>query len=163
MTTKSETLALDNVFAHLMAFEARQLQHQAELQLNSGSSANYAGHGGQQKNRGHRDRGRGRSQGGAPSCPAGDRRDPSAHPSCQICGKVGHTDVRCWHRMDESYQDEPPSAPFAPSTALAATSSYKIDPNWYSDTGATDHITSDLNRLTVRERYHGGEQVQVGN
>ena len=27
------------------------------------------------------------------------------------------------------------------SVALAATSSYKIDPNWYSDTGTTDHIT----------------------
>ena len=62
--------------------------------------------------------------------------------------------------MDESYQDEPSSAP---PTALAATSSYKINPNWYSDTGATDHITSDLDRLAVRERYHGGEQVQVGN
>ena len=59
--------------------------------------------------------------------------------------------------MDESYQNEPPSA------ALAATSSYKIDPNWYSDTGTTDHITSDLDRLAVREYYHGGEQVEVGN
>ncbi|XP_022931693.1 uncharacterized protein LOC111437852 [Cucurbita moschata] len=62
--------------------------------------------------------------------------------------------------MDESDQDEPPSVPFA---ALAATSSDKIDPNWYSDTSATDHITSDLDRLAVRERYHGGKQVQVGN
>ena len=60
MTTKSEALTLDDVFAHLMAFEARQLQHQVELQLNPGSSVNYAGHGGQQKNRGRRDCGRGR-------------------------------------------------------------------------------------------------------
>ena len=30
MTTKSEAITLDDVFAHLMAFEARQLQHQAE-------------------------------------------------------------------------------------------------------------------------------------
>jgi histone deacetylase 1/2 len=59
--------------------------------------------------------------------------------------------------MDESYQDDPPSA------SLASTSSYKIDPNWYMNTGATDHITSDLDRLAVRERYNGGEQVQVGN
>ena len=43
MTTKSEALRLDDVFAHLMTFEARQLQHQAELQLNPGSSANYTG------------------------------------------------------------------------------------------------------------------------
>ena len=160
LTTKSEALTLDDVFAHLMTFEARQVQHQAELQLNPGSSANYAGRGGQQKNRGRRDRGPGRAQGYAPSHPAGDRRGPYARPSCQICGKVGHPAVRCWHRMNESYQDEPPSAP---STALAATSSYKIDPNWYSDIGAIDHITSDLDRLAVRERYHGGEQVQVSN
>ena len=31
MTTKSEALTFDDVFAHLMASEARQLQHQAEL------------------------------------------------------------------------------------------------------------------------------------
>jgi hypothetical protein len=59
--------------------------------------------------------------------------------------------------MDETYQEDPPSA------SLVATSSYKIDPNWYTDTGATDHIISDLDRLTVCERYNGGEQVQVGN
>ena len=31
MTTKSEALTLDDVFTHLMEFEARQLQHQAEI------------------------------------------------------------------------------------------------------------------------------------
>ena len=91
MTTKSEALTLDDVFTHLMTFEARQLQHQAELQLNSGSSANYTGRvelqlnpsanyasrDGQQKNRGRRDRGHGRSQGYAPSRLAGDRGGPS--------------------------------------------------------------------------------------
>ena len=68
-----------------------------------------------------------------------------------------HIVVRYWHRMDEFYQDEPPS------TTVESTSSYKINPNWYSDTGATNHITSDLDRFVVRERYHGGEQVQVDN
>ena len=59
--------------------------------------------------------------------------------------------------MDEFYQDEPSSV------ALAATFSYKIDPIWYRDTSATDHITSNLDHLTVRECYHGGEQLQVSN
>jgi hypothetical protein len=31
------------------------------------------------------------------------------------------------------------------------------------DTGATDHLTSDLDRLSVPERYHGKDQVQVAN
>lgn len=38
-----------------------------------------------------------------------------------------------------------------------------IDPNWYVDTGATDHITTDLERLATRDRYTGGDQVQVAN
>jgi hypothetical protein len=95
---------------------------------------NYVGHGG--SSRGHR-RGEcvrgGRSRGGAPSC--GDRHDNDSCPECQICGKVGYTTVKCWYRMDESFQDE------HPSPALVSTSSYKVDP--------TDHITSDLDRLTM--------------
>jgi hypothetical protein len=58
--------------------------------------------------------------------------------------------------MDDSYSEEPPSV-------KVATSSSKVDTDWYTDTGATDHITSDLDRLAVREHYHGNKQVQVGN
>jgi hypothetical protein len=76
---------------------------------------------------------------------------------CQICGGKGHTAIKCWYRMDESYQEDPPSA------AMATTSSYKIDPNWYVGMGATDHITSDLDHLALWEQYHGGESVQIGN
>jgi hypothetical protein len=59
--------------------------------------------------------------------------------------------------MDENYQDDPLTM------ALAATSSPKVDPNWYNDTGAMDHITSDLDCLALREQYHGCDSVQVGN
>jgi hypothetical protein len=83
--------------------------------------------------------------------------DRPRHPPCQICGLSNHMAVKCWHRMDESYQEEQPFA------ATATTTSYKVDPYWYSDTGATDHITSDLDRLALREQYHGAENVQVGN
>jgi hypothetical protein len=31
------------------------------------------------------------------------------------------------------------------------------------DTGATDHLTSDMERLSIHERYHGRDQVQVAN
>ena len=31
------------------------------------------------------------------------------------------------------------------------------------DTGATDHVTGELEKLTVRDRYHGGEQVHAAN
>jgi hypothetical protein len=156
MTTKAEALSLDDVFAHLVAFEAWKLQHLADLQLNHGASVNYVGRGGPSCGRERGDRGRGdRSRGGAPS--RGDRCGNNPRLECQICDRVGHTAVKCWYRMDESFQDEHPSA------ALASTRSYKVDPNWYSDIGATDHITSDLDRLVVRDQYQGNDMVQVGN
>lgn len=156
MTTK-DSITLDDAYAHLVAFEARQLKHQAVLQLNIGSSANYVRRGGSSRGRGRSDRGRGRSRGSGPPRFSGDRRGPSSsRPPCQICGKEGHTAIRCWYRMDDSYNADPPSA------AMASTSS-KVDADWYTDTGATDHITGDLDRLALRERYHGNDQVQVGN
>lgn len=45
----------------------------------------------------------------------------------------------------------------------AATPSYAIGANWYNDTGATDYLTNDLDRLTMRERYNGKYQVQAAN
>jgi hypothetical protein len=156
MTTKSEALSLDDVFAHLVTFEARRLQHQADMQLQFAASVNYAGRGGFNRGCGHGDRGRGgRSHGGALTC--GPRRDSGSRPECQIYGKVGHTTIKCWYQMDDSYQEEGLSA------TLASSNLYQVDPNWYSDTGATDHITSDLDCLAMREQYHGGDTVQVGN
>jgi hypothetical protein len=40
---------------------------------------------------------------------------------------------------------------------------YGVDTNWYTDTGATDHITSDLNRLSVHEKYNGNEQIRTAS
>jgi hypothetical protein len=42
---------------------------------------------------------------------------------------------------------------------FASTSS----PSWMMDTGATDHLTNDLQRLHMQERYGGTDQVQVAN
>jgi hypothetical protein len=78
-------------------------------------------------------------------------------PNVKSAKKFSHTTINYWHRMDKNYQDDPSTM------ALAATSSSKVDPNWYNETGATDHITSDLDRLALHEQYHGGDSVQVGN
>ncbi|KAJ8632028.1 hypothetical protein MRB53_025364 [Persea americana] len=57
---------------------------------------------------------------------------PFIWPECQICGKIGHTAIRCWYRWDFSYQaqDDLPQA-------LTATSLTDLqDPNIYADTVA---------------------------
>lgn len=42
-----------------------------------------------------------------------------------------------------------------------AIASYQIDPRWYTDNGVTDHITVDLDKLSIKEKYHGKDHVQV--
>ncbi|KAJ0983603.1 hypothetical protein J5N97_011858 [Dioscorea zingiberensis] len=164
ITTRTEPISINDLYAHLLSFEMRLEHHNSTFQMNS--SANTASRG-----RGtSRGRSRGRGGRGAPSqggnntgnhsgYRGGGRNFHSSRPNCQVCGKAGHTALKCYHRFDHSYQAEE-SANFA---GLTTTPSYQIDPNWYMDSGATDHITSDLDRLTVKEKYGGGDQVQVGN
>ncbi|KAK1611666.1 hypothetical protein QYE76_035339 [Lolium multiflorum] len=49
------------------------------------------------------------------------------------------------------------------TTPTTASTSYQMDPSWYMDSGATDHITGDLERLHMRDGYNGNDRVQVGN
>ena len=76
---------------------------------------------------------------------------------CQVCGKEGHPAYRCFKRFNRSVTGPPQKF------ASAATSSYGVDTNWYMDSGATDHITSELDKLSVRDRYHGGDHVHAAN
>jgi hypothetical protein len=64
---------------------------------------------------------------------------------------------RCWHRYDENFVPDPRHI------AAAATTSYTMDTNWYTDMGATDHITEELDKLAFREKYNGGDQVHTAN
>jgi hypothetical protein len=38
-----------------------------------------------------------------------------------------------------------------------------VDTNWYVDSGATDHITGEHDKLTIREKYGGRDQVHGAN
>jgi hypothetical protein len=77
-------------------------------------------------------------------------------PPCQICYKIGHTVDRCWHRFEEAYEPEQ-------KQAAVTTTLYNVDPNWYTNSRATDHITAELDKLTVHNKYQGGEQVHTTN
>jgi hypothetical protein len=79
-------------------------------------------------------------------------RTPSPHQdvTCQICKKYGHPASECWwcygddEDDDDIYHDE----------KGAHLASY-VDTNWYIDTGATDHITGELSKLSTHEHYTG--------
>jgi hypothetical protein len=77
---------------------------------------------------------------------------------CQLCFKPGHTVITCWHRFN---------ADFVPDTnrsaAAASASQGGGDSIWYTDTGATDHITGELDKLAVHERYNGTDQIRTAS
>jgi hypothetical protein len=43
------------------------------------------------------------------------------------------------------------------------TGAYDVDTTWYADSGAIDHITRDLEKLTTREKYLGNDQVHIAS
>ena len=76
--------------------------------------------------------------------------------TCQICNREGHSAKDCWYRSqgedDDSFGEKGVN-----------TASYGVDTNWYPDSGATHHITNELNNLTVRDSYKGYDKVNTAS
>lgn len=164
LVSKSEHVSLGEAYSQLLSFEQR-------MKLRQEHSANLAhrgrGRGQQQQGRGCGNQGNQQQQQcgrGGKNC--GRRRGNTSYqrqggnntdnrPKCQLCYKRGHTVIDCWYRYDED---------FVPDEKYAGTAaSYGVDSNWYVDTGATDHITGELEKLTIRDKYKGQDQVQAAN
>ncbi|KAL4581705.1 hypothetical protein LXL04_006232 [Taraxacum kok-saghyz] len=102
------------------------------------------------------------SSGGRPTDPRRRR------PHCQLCNKPGYEAVDCWQRSNMvDYPSRKPN-PRAPPSRQAHTAQYHshstaVDPSWYLDSGATDHIAPDFSKLNIVEEYHGSDTLQVGN
>jgi hypothetical protein len=58
---------------------------------------------------------------------------------------------KCYKRFDPNYMGEEKS--------VNTTQSYGVDLNWYADSGATDHMTRELDNLAINDSYHGGDQI----
>ena len=165
---RTDLMSIEALYGHLLSHELHIAHAQPKVDLslagthfasreNSGSRGNRGGRfsntsqngrasfsSSQRTNCGH-PRGRGSSQN-------------NSRPTCQVCGKFGHMALNCYHRFDNSYSSD------SNMQALLATPHTPVDENWYADSGATHHLTSDLANLNVRvDEYHGQEQICVGN
>jgi hypothetical protein len=40
---------------------------------------------------------------------------------------------------------------------------YGADSTWYTDTGATDHITSELDKLVIHDKYNGSDLIRTAS
>lgn len=163
IANRVEPISVSELFTQLVSHEQR-------LDRRSGgnsSSANIAARGGRTSSNNGYNSNRGRGGGGRNG--GGDRggfaRGGGGRSSnfvagliCQVCGKEGHPAYRCFKRFNRNFTGPPQK-----SASSASTSSYGIDTNWYMDTGATNHITSELEKLTTRDKYHGGDQVHTAS
>jgi hypothetical protein len=160
IAARVEPISFSELYSQLLAFENR-LELQGDGHSQSSVNAATRGRGGFQRGRS------GRGFPGHPSSPgcqssggrgrgSGDssNKPQNKFPPCQICGKQNHSVFKCFKRFDPSYMGEK-SANYAASS----TQSYGLDTNWYADSGATDHVTNNLDKLAVRDAYSGDDQI----
>jgi hypothetical protein len=81
---------------------------------------------------------------------------PYVNTDCQICKIRGHPASDYWWRYSDDKDDDGDRG-----KKSAHIASYGVDSNWYTDTGATDHITNELNKLSTHEKYNGNDRVHT--
>lgn len=161
-TARIAPVSISHVYSQLLSYENRIRIRQAYLTTSANAANRGGGRGGRGSSTGNRGGGRGgfgrggRGRGAPSGASQGRGRGNDTRPVCQVCHKRGHVASDCWHRYDDSY---------VPDEKLggAATYAYGVDTNWYVDTGATDHITGQLDKLTTKERYKGTDQIHTAS
>jgi hypothetical protein len=187
--TLTDPMPLRDVYAQMLATEQRVNERKEEISVDMQMSANYgakASGGKQQFQQSYQPPKNPGSQGkptytkpgspfsSPPSHTGAGRGAPTGggnRPTCQICSKVGHVASCCFKRFDRNFLGagndgrymEKQVAAFSVTAYHGSTSSFPVDPSWYADTGATDHLTNELDKLHVKEQYHGKDHVHTAN
>ena len=167
LTNRSEPLNVQDVQFSLHNQEMR-LQQQASASLEL-AQANFAGMSLRGNQRPPSRGGRSGNRGGRGS--TGGRGNRNNRPTCQLCGRIGHVVQKCYHRFDKHFNGPAPSASTSSSPNSDQAQSYISEStlgddspqSWVLDTGATNHITPDVNNLASKGDYKGKAKVIVGN
>ncbi|KAJ4722439.1 Retrovirus-related Pol polyprotein from transposon TNT 1-94 [Melia azedarach] len=80
----------------------------------------------------------------------------------QIYFKNGHEAYKCWYRFNKKFMPKQGGKP-SQKKAYIAHPETVADPNWYLDSGATNHVTNNLANIDIAAEYKGTEQLAVGH
>ena len=87
------------------------------------------------------------------------KQQPRRPPRCQICREEGHYATNCHRRYIKTDENKyiKPDANIA--EALAHCTIHDAPADWYTDTGASAHMTADASQLDQMEPYAGKDKV----
>ncbi|KAM1086604.1 hypothetical protein ACFX2B_012093 [Malus domestica] len=83
----------------------------------------------------------------------------SRNVHCQICEDTGHQAIDCSNRMNPNFQGRIPPA----KLAMYARSNASSSPPWLLDSGASSHMTNNLQNLQNPQPYSGPDKVYIGD
>lgn len=81
---------------------------------------------------------------------------------CQICGKIGHLTLDCYHIMGYAYQGKHPPTKLV-VMATASNAAITQEQPWLVDSVTIDHVTASFNNLDFPKPYNGVDHLTVGN
>jgi hypothetical protein len=178
LLAKEKSMSFSDFHAELLNFDLMQKFHSQTIQQETGSYAFYSHKPGSKSGSRNSNKIRfsGTSKGSSPAL--SQFRQPLPHlPSssstatsttsrsrspCQICKREGHQALDCFNRMNYSFQGRHPPTELAAMVAEANTT-YLNQHQWYADSGANIHVTSDLANLATSQPYDVDDSVGVGN
>ncbi|PKU68032.1 Retrovirus-related Pol polyprotein from transposon TNT 1-94 [Dendrobium catenatum] len=150
--TMQNSLSLDNVYSLLISEEIHLKSAALKFpKMADNQSALFSF-------RGRGKRGRGRS---APDTSQTNKSVQNASITCQICKKKGHGADACWHQLNVNYVPNQPSS--KPNNAFLANNDSNQTVDWYIDSGASSHMTNQVDNLESYNTYKGHDTVTIGD
>uniref|UniRef100_A0A803PZP0 Reverse transcriptase Ty1/copia-type domain-containing protein n=1 Tax=Cannabis sativa TaxID=3483 RepID=A0A803PZP0_CANSA len=147
-----------------------EAKYEGELETNPKGNSTGRGRGSHNSNQYTGNGGRFSGNKGSSGRFRGRGRTNTLRPTCQVCGKYGHSTTVCYNRFDESYMGADPNntnggnkTPQTNHNAFIANPEVLESDAWFADSGASNHITSDVAALSQKQPYGGKEKVIVGD
>ncbi|KAA8540914.1 hypothetical protein F0562_024948 [Nyssa sinensis] len=172
LLAKEKSMPFYDFHAELLNYDLMQKFHSQSIQPEAGPYALYSHKNGSKpgsRNNPTKSRFSGPSKGSGtassqfrhplPHLPSPSPAASAALPSrsrspCQICKREGHQALDCFNRMNYSFQGRHPPTKLAAMVAEANTT-YLSQHQWYADSGANIHVTSDIANLATSQPYEG--------